>query len=320
VERPRVSVIVPAYNVAPYVEACLDSVLAQTYRDYEIVVVDDGSTDDTPQILRRYGGVIRCIPPEKGGARAARDGAIRKARGEPGAVLGADDAWRASYLERQVTLVDRLKGPALVYADAYLWDGRTPPSELTETWIHSGPQSEPGWTDAMHLMVWQFALPSATVVSRSALLGAGLFDEALPTSNDLDLWVRLARRGVRFVCNPEPLVLYRFRRPGSLTSSILANRIGYAQVLRKILTDRELGTAERVFAARLLASLAAGLRGEAIRSLRAGNFSQARACLQASLEIEPTHRRARTALVLTRWPSPARLILSAVYWLLERMP
>ncbi len=319
-ERPRVSVIVPAYNVAPYIGECLDSVLSQTYQDYEVIVVDDGSTDATPQVLRRYAGAIRCIRQENRGVSAARNAAVRCARGELIALLDGDDVWLPSYLERQIAIFDRLQGPVLVYADAYLWDGRTPPERLTETWTQREPPPAPEWNDVMRLLVWQFALPSATVVMRSVLLDAGLFDEAIHYGEDLDLWVRIARRGVRFVSNPEPLVLYRFRRPGSLTSGILRVQTGYARMLRRVLADPGFSDAERAMAARLLVAFASGLRGKAVCALLSGDVPGAREYLQASLEIEPNHLRARAALILAQWPRLARPILSAVYRLREYMP
>src|SRR4051794_21327340 len=98
--NPRVSVIVPCYNTADVVAETIDSVLAQTYRDYEVIVVNDGSPDsgELNPILARYGDRLRCFRKENGGLASARNRGIREARGELIALLDSDDIWTPDYL------------------------------------------------------------------------------------------------------------------------------------------------------------------------------------------------------------------------------
>ncbi|MBK8993570.1 MAG: glycosyltransferase family 2 protein, partial [Gammaproteobacteria bacterium] len=97
-----VSVVIPAYNAAAFIERAVDSVLTQSYRSREVLVVNDGSTDRTGEVLARYGSAIRVIDQPNGGLSSARNRGIREARGEFVALLDADDRWLPEKLERQV--------------------------------------------------------------------------------------------------------------------------------------------------------------------------------------------------------------------------
>lgn len=114
---PRVSVLIPCYNAGQYLGAALDSVLAQTYPDYEIIVVDDGSEDNTPAVAASYGGVRYVYKPHSG-VSAARNLAIANARGEFVAFLDADDLWTPDKLEKQVAYLDSHPDCQLVFTGA----------------------------------------------------------------------------------------------------------------------------------------------------------------------------------------------------------
>src|SRR5215470_11833569 len=100
---PEVSVIIPSYNSVKYLRDALDSVLSQTFRDFEVLVIDDGSTDDTRVVIRRYGEAVRYIYQQNSGVAAARNRGISESRGQYVAFLDADDTWRQDKLEAQVT-------------------------------------------------------------------------------------------------------------------------------------------------------------------------------------------------------------------------
>ena len=104
---PFVSVIIPTYNRAVSIGRAIESVLGQTYVEYEIVVVDDGSTDNTQQILKTYDGLIKCIAQKNAGVSAARNAGIQIARGEWIAFLDSDDQWFPNYLKLQIECIER---------------------------------------------------------------------------------------------------------------------------------------------------------------------------------------------------------------------
>ena len=107
-EQPNISVIIPTYNRSALVVNAIESVLQQTYRDYELIVVDDGSSDDTRDRLRPYMNRIHYAYQNNGGASAAQNAGIRVARGKWIAILGSDDVWRPGKLQRQIEAVAAL--------------------------------------------------------------------------------------------------------------------------------------------------------------------------------------------------------------------
>lgn len=119
---PKVSVITAAYNHVKFVRQMIESVQAQTFRDFEHFVVDDGSTDGTADVLKSFGDKITYIRQESRGAQAARNTAIHAASGEYIALLDSDDAWLPNKLERQMRIFEEHPGTGLVYSFAYRID------------------------------------------------------------------------------------------------------------------------------------------------------------------------------------------------------
>ena len=99
---PTVSVVIPAYNSASYLAEAVESALGQTFKDLEILVVDDGSTDETQELMRRYGPPVRCLSQENTGVATARNRGIDESRGRYVAFLDADDVWQPDKLEKQL--------------------------------------------------------------------------------------------------------------------------------------------------------------------------------------------------------------------------
>lgn len=200
---PFVSVVIPNYNYARYVGQAIDSVLAQTYRHREVVVIDNGSSDDSPAVLRSYGDRIRSVRQNNRGQSGARNRGIEESRGELIAFLDADDAWLPTKLERQVALFDR-PGVGLVYCGYTTTNADGKP--LGRLLPHRSGRLlrdialNPGAT--------VLAGESTAVVRRECFDRVGVFDLQLSLSAGWDMWRRIAARYEVEVV-PEALTLYR---------------------------------------------------------------------------------------------------------------
>jgi GT2 family glycosyltransferase len=185
---PLVSVVIPTFNRCHLVQQALDSVLAQTFNDLEIIVVDDGSTDGTDQALTQYGDRIRYVWQENQGESAARNHGIALAKGRYIAFLDSDDLWRPDKLTRQIALLERSADIGLVFCQAQMIDERG--------WVIPGPpigaESEHVRPDFENLCRRNFIAPSTVVMRRTLLDATGGFDETIRYGEDWDLWLRCA--------------------------------------------------------------------------------------------------------------------------------
>ena len=202
---PTVSVVIPVYNQAQYLTSAIQSVLAQTYRDFEIIVVDDGSTDDTPYVAQQSGDAIRYIRQENQGQAAARNAGIRQAQGEYIALLDSDDQWLPTYLETMLSLAAQHPDAAAYYCCARCIDATG--HELPQL---AGAQLVPSAAMYQTLLRANFLIPSTMIIRQSAMITAGLFDQsqAIVGCEDWDLWLRLAQEQT-FVGTATCLVHYR---------------------------------------------------------------------------------------------------------------
>lgn len=202
--EPLISVVIPAHNTEKYLPEALESVRSQTFSDYEILVVDDGSTDRTAEIAASYPDVLLFLQ-NKRGAAAARNTGIRAARGKYIAFLDADDVWLPSKLEKQAAHL--LESPtAWTYTDAWVFDART---RLTVCRIGERICLQEG--DILRSLLLRSFIPSATpVVKKVALVEAGMFDEASARriGEDWSLWLRIAERHKATLID-EPLAMIR---------------------------------------------------------------------------------------------------------------
>ncbi|MBI3154315.1 MAG: glycosyltransferase family 2 protein [Burkholderiales bacterium] len=224
---PTVSVVVPAYNVAWCVRKAVDSVLAQDWRDFELVVVDDGSTDDTAEVLASYGDAVRVLRQRNGGMSSARNAGIRAARGELIAFLDADDWWLPAKLSRQVALMQGRPGLGFCSCAARVVDMDGAQLNLWRC---------PQWQGPLLVYLFQggASVPgssSAVLARRELVLAAGCFDESLRGAEDPDLWIRLAAVA-DYACIDEPLVGI-LRRPGSVSRNLEAMRDSTLRMMRK---------------------------------------------------------------------------------------
>jgi len=208
---PRVSVIIPTHNMANYIIQTVESVLAQTYEDYEIIVVDDGSTDNTRKVLTPYMGRIRYMWQENQERAVARNHGMRLAQGELVAFLDADDVWLSHYLKQQVAALDAHPQAILAYCLAQTIDDDGHPISFCGS-DYLGGEPGAGIEARQHGPELLFGsptiLPSATLVRREAVDQAGPFDAQAVPLEDWEMWLRLARLGV-FVHVPQVLIQYR---------------------------------------------------------------------------------------------------------------
>ena len=186
--QPLVSVIIAAYNASGWIAETLSSVVAQEYDNYEVIVVNDGSTDDTEAVVALFGEKVHCINKSNGGEASARNKGIRAARGKYLAFVDADDLWTSNKLRLQVGLLESSEA-AWVYSDAFVFDG------LTGRTLYKFSRRRQYDGDILRPLLLNDFIPSPTpVIRRSVFDKAGLFDERAERriGEDWDMWLRIA--------------------------------------------------------------------------------------------------------------------------------
>ena len=225
-----VSVIVPAFNAASYLPEAIESALNQSFLPREIIVVDDGSTDNTAELLDSYGDKIRYIHQENQGPAVARNRGIAEAKGRLIAFLDADDVWLPEKLQKQVEFLARNHTTGLVHTDYCFLHMET------SNWSPSphGSKEFSGWCYP-RFFDGNGVFMSTALVRRECLDAVGLFDEQIrsPTVEDYDLWFRIARH-FEFGFVAEPLALYR-RHQANFSQHALPMMEGDLYVLLKAL-------------------------------------------------------------------------------------
>jgi glycosyltransferase involved in cell wall biosynthesis len=221
---PKVSAIIPTYNRALLVGAAIESVRRQTYRNVEIIIVDDGSTDDTQQRLQAYGDAIRVIRQENAGPSAARNRGVDAARGEIVSFLDSDDEWEPTKLERQIDVFRKTAGSIV----CCLCNGTivSPSGGRVSAFDYAGlaPRFAEGvWANPAEILLTRFVMFTQMVaIRRDAVLAIGGFDESLRYMEDYDLALRLSFEGAWGYIS-EALVVYRQGVPDSLASEAHAD-------------------------------------------------------------------------------------------------
>ncbi|MCC6201486.1 MAG: glycosyltransferase family 2 protein [Gammaproteobacteria bacterium] len=269
---PVVSVIIPAWNAATFVRRAIDSALAQSWTAREVIVVNDGSSDATGDILASYGTRIRSITQPNGGLSNARNRGIREARGEFIALLDADDWWLPDKLARQIDLMQR--HPDLGFCSTC---ARIVAPDGTETGQWGCPRLD--GTLLRTLFLRHGSIPgsgSGVLVRRTLFDRVGLFDETLRSLEDIDMWMRLAAVA-GYGCIDETLTVI-VKQPGSMSRNLDVMRASAVQVMRKnrtLLPPDERGALWRAGYASVLADYAkweyrSGRRMAAMGHLLAG--------------------------------------------------
>ncbi|MBI1357552.1 MAG: glycosyltransferase [Acidobacteria bacterium] len=210
---PEVSVVMPAYNAAGFLAEAVESVLRQSFPDFELIVVDDGSTDGTASVA---GAVrdsrVRCVSTPHGGASAARNHGVRLARGRYVAFLDSDDIWLDDKLSAQLAALRVRPAAGAAYGFVDSIDEQGGGRSLLMR------QAENGDVYGALLVNYFLGCGSNLLVRKALLAEAGGFDESLEAAEDWDLCLRLSQR-CDLVCVPKVVCLYR-QRPGSLSSRL----------------------------------------------------------------------------------------------------
>lgn len=215
---PRVSVVIPAYNAAGCIRRAVESVFAQTYRDLELLVVDDGSTDATRAVLIGYGNRLTLLTQANSGPAAARNRGLAQARGDYVAFLDADDYWLPEKLARQVALLDAQPAIGFCSTATTVVDRVGNPAGEWACQIGAGPLP-----DILFMHGTVISGSTSGVLARLPLIEAlDGFDEALRGFEDPDLWIRLSAR-TGYACIPEPLTVV-VRTPNSVSSHLVNMR------------------------------------------------------------------------------------------------
>lgn len=217
----KVSVIIPTYNRAYCILNALESIFNQTFSDYEVIVVDDGSTDNTKQVLEKYSDKITYIYQQNKGQASARNNGIRNSKGEYIAFLDSDDEWLPERLKSGADILDSNKDVYLLFSDMY----RTKKgSVLKDTYFGL---YKPCRGFVFKELYFQDFIPTSSVIIRKeCFLKQGYFDEFLPLCEDYDMWLRIAPF-YKFEYIDKPLVIYRYNMHQSSSNIIegLKNQI-----------------------------------------------------------------------------------------------
>ena len=241
--RPTTSVIIPTYNRGWIVKEAIDSVLSQKDESLELLVVDDGSSDNTPEILSSYGNKIRVIRQDNRGVSAARNRGIEASFGDYVALLDSDDLWLPGKLSAQMKFFTNNPGALICQTE--------------ELWIRNGRRVNPKQKHKKRSgMIFEPSLslclvsPSAVMVKKGLLLEVGGFDEHLTACEDYDLWLRIGCRHPIHLID-KALVIKRGGHPDQLSSAAGLDRFRIVSLV-KILENGSLTPAQFSAASRTL--------------------------------------------------------------------
>lgn len=296
--RSEVTVIVPCYNVENYLQRALDSAFAQTYADFRVCAVDDGSTDGTAKILKKNAHRCSFVTQLNAGPAAARNGALRMSDSPFVAFLDADDEWLPHKLERQMELLKRDPSLGLVCCLCLVSEPgmRTPAAPNGQNLPLSGRLFEP-------LARTCFIFTPTVVIRRACLEEVGLFNESLAVSEDFNLWLRIAARW-KIAFLPEALAITH-KRPQSLSATISSEerlKTGILALEHVQAVCLQLSASE---SRALRAALADRFYFHGSYLLSSGTKRRSRNSLASAIRLRPTHWRAFAKLALSFLPARA---------------
>jgi glycosyltransferase involved in cell wall biosynthesis len=280
----KVSVIIPTYNRRDYLKEALDSVLWQSFRDFEIIVIDDGSNDGTREMIQEvYGSSIKYIWQENQGESVARNRGLEAAQGEYIALLDSDDRWLKEKLTKQVKYLNENPIPGMVYSQAWIIDG-------TGKRIEGDPWGIELYNDGIDLESLVFnnriSGPSSTLIRRSVINKVGEFDSNIRYGEDWDLWLRIAKHfGIALI--EEPMVeVRRHRNSQCYFPSRDINKfrlVDHLSIIEKAISSWPNSSTERLKERAFAHQYSQAFLAEAA----VGNFQSAKENLQTTFELAP---------------------------------
>jgi glycosyltransferase involved in cell wall biosynthesis len=234
---PLVSVIIPTYNRASWLKGAIDSVLNQTFSNFELLIVDDGSTDNTKELVDSYGDKIKYIFQPNQGPAAARNSGIKNRQVELISFLDSDDRWLKDKLQTQVNLMTADPSIKICYTD--------------EIWIRRGKRVNPkkihqkysGWIYQQCLPLCIIS-PSSVIIHREVFEKVGLFDESLLVCEDYDLWLRVSHHYPIAFIN-KPLIIKNGGHEDQLSQRLWGMDRFRVKALEKMLQENSLSPEDR---------------------------------------------------------------------------
>lgn len=280
IKSPLVSVVIPTYNRASFVSEAIESVLDQTFSDYDIIVVDDGSTDNTHEILEQYRDKIQYIYQENEGVSTARNTGIKNSTGLWLAFLDSDDKWMPEYLATQMEGIRRSPEISMQTTDCYTIGGERTYFEMNRVIGEFKGRDYLHLSDPFRFVVthgpWQVG---STIFRRDAIIKAGLFDTSFDLNEDFELMARVALQGSFGLIRDVLMIMYRRNETiACLTNRVRTNPIQAREsdekIYEKLRSIRALKGKERKSLSRLM-----GMNRRAIGNLllTKGNIAEARA-------------------------------------------
>jgi len=229
-----VSVIIPAYNCERYIEEAVQSVLAQTYRDYELIIIDDGSTDRTRERVRPFSAMknVRILAQKNSGPSRARNRGIQASGGKYCAFLDSDDVMMPERLQMQVAAMEKRKDVGMIYSDLMTFNetGIVHRTKKAFTRPYAGEVLD-------KLVLGNFITTSTVMARRECLEKVGLFDERMNHSEDYKMWLQMARAyAIEYL--DVPLTKYRYQ-PAGLSSNRITMSTSSYEVVKEFWEDNK---------------------------------------------------------------------------------
>ena len=293
---PKVSIVIPVYNGERFLREALDSVFAQTFQDFEVICVDDGSTDGSLAIIRKYGEMIAVLRQRNAGGSAARNAGVAQAAAPYVAFLDQDDRWYPHKLERQVSVMEMESDVVLVLCNSDRMDAEGRMLQLGATLAERATLLD---SPLGRLMEEDQLLSSAILVRREAFERAGEYDSELRGFEDFDLCARLKRQG-RFVFLEESGMCYRVHAGGF--GQVTGGPIIVRSRERFLLKMKDLHVDDPAKKELIRVMLAECYSDWGMNEVRMGNFSEGRRMLRRSLVHNPLKFRTYSRFIRSFFP------------------